>query len=105
MLLKNEDRLLPLEPRGKVALIGAFAESPRFQGSGSSKARAPVSHMRSHPRTHQSPTPPIPFTHSPTTYATKPNHFPLTLHTTTRLTRLTAHRSHGRLRSSPPRSR
>ena len=44
MLLKNDEIkpgevVLPLRPRGKVALIGAFAEFPRFQGSGSSKAR------------------------------------------------------------------
>ena len=35
VLLKNEN-LLPLEKKGKIALIGAFAERPRFQGGGSS---------------------------------------------------------------------
>ncbi len=35
VLLKNEN-LLPLEKKGKIAFIGAFAERPRFQGGGSS---------------------------------------------------------------------
>lgn len=36
VLLKNDDRLLPLAPAaGRIALIGAFAESIRFQGGGS----------------------------------------------------------------------
>jgi beta-glucosidase len=37
VLLKNERKLLPLSERSKVALIGAFAERPRFQGAGSSR--------------------------------------------------------------------
>jgi len=39
ILLKNEDALLPLDPRGttKIAVIGAFAKTPRYQGAGSSQ--------------------------------------------------------------------
>ncbi len=37
VLLKNDDALLPLDPTGKVAVIGAFAKRPRFQGAGSSQ--------------------------------------------------------------------
>jgi beta-glucosidase len=39
ILLKNDDNLLPLDPRGKkkIALIGAFAKEPRYQGAGSSQ--------------------------------------------------------------------
>jgi len=36
VLLKNEDDILPLKKQGKIALIGAFAKEPRFQGGGSS---------------------------------------------------------------------
>lgn len=36
VLLKNEDGILPLKAGGKVAVIGAFAREPRFQGGGSS---------------------------------------------------------------------
>lgn len=36
VLLKNEGDLLPLAPRTRVALIGDFAETPRYQGAGSS---------------------------------------------------------------------
>ncbi|MDD2981037.1 MAG: glycoside hydrolase family 3 C-terminal domain-containing protein, partial [Hespellia sp.] len=36
VLLKNEDRILPLEAGTKVALIGDFAQVPRYQGAGSS---------------------------------------------------------------------
>lgn len=36
VLLKNEDKLLPLGREDKVAFIGEFAEKPRFQGGGSS---------------------------------------------------------------------
>ena len=39
VLLKNEG-VLPLESAGKVAFIGAFAESPRYQGGGSSHVNA-----------------------------------------------------------------
>ncbi len=37
VLLKNEGPLLPLGKGGRVAVIGAFAKSPRYQGAGSSK--------------------------------------------------------------------
>ena len=36
VLLKNEGGLLPLAPRTRVALIGDFAKTPRYQGAGSS---------------------------------------------------------------------
>lgn len=36
VLLKNENSLLPLKPGTKVALLGEFAEKPRYQGAGSS---------------------------------------------------------------------
>lgn len=36
VLLKNENALLPLPKTGSYALIGAFAQSPRYQGGGSS---------------------------------------------------------------------
>lgn len=36
MLLKNDGALLPLAADQKVAVIGAFATEPRFQGAGSS---------------------------------------------------------------------
>ncbi|GAA3383477.1 glycoside hydrolase family 3 C-terminal domain-containing protein [Cryptosporangium minutisporangium] len=35
-LLKNDDAVLPLEGTGSLAVIGAFATSPRYQGGGSS---------------------------------------------------------------------
>lgn len=37
VLLKNDDNILPLNPKQKVALIGNFAKNPRYQGSGSSR--------------------------------------------------------------------
>ena len=37
VLLKNDDALLPLEPSCRVAVIGAFAKTPRYQGTGSSR--------------------------------------------------------------------
>lgn len=37
VLLKNERSLLPLKPGARVAVIGAFAKHPRYQGAGSSK--------------------------------------------------------------------
>ena len=37
VLLKNEGPLLPLAPCTRVAVIGAFAEQPRYQGAGSSQ--------------------------------------------------------------------
>lgn len=36
VLLKNEEALLPLAKGQKIAVIGAFAKKPRFQGGGSS---------------------------------------------------------------------
>ncbi|WP_314093930.1 glycoside hydrolase family 3 C-terminal domain-containing protein [Microbacterium foliorum] len=36
VLLKNDDDLLPLDPSTRIAVIGAFATEPRFQGAGSS---------------------------------------------------------------------
>ncbi|NCC80384.1 MAG: glycoside hydrolase family 3 protein, partial [Clostridia bacterium] len=37
VLLKNEDEVLPLQDSGKrIAVIGDFAENPRYQGAGSS---------------------------------------------------------------------
>lgn len=36
VLLKNEEHILPLAKKSKVALIGDFAFSPRYQGAGSS---------------------------------------------------------------------
>lgn len=37
VLLKNEDRLLPLDPTKKIVLIGSYARAPRIQGGGSSQ--------------------------------------------------------------------
>ena len=36
VLLKNKENLLPLKKGVKAALIGDFAETPRYQGAGSS---------------------------------------------------------------------
>jgi beta-glucosidase len=36
VLLKNENRILPLSPAGTIAIIGTFAKQPRYQGGGSS---------------------------------------------------------------------
>ena len=36
VLLKNDAATLPIEPNTRVAVIGAFATEPRFQGGGSS---------------------------------------------------------------------
>lgn len=36
VLLKNEDDILPLKTNDKIAVIGEFAKTPRFQGGGSS---------------------------------------------------------------------
>ncbi|MBQ7679585.1 MAG: glycoside hydrolase family 3 C-terminal domain-containing protein, partial [Butyrivibrio sp.] len=36
VLLKNDDHVLPLSKKEKVAVIGQFAETPRYQGGGSS---------------------------------------------------------------------
>ncbi len=40
VLLRNEDALLPLAPGTSVAVIGAFATAPRYQGAGSSLVNA-----------------------------------------------------------------
>ncbi len=37
VLLKNEDALLPLHDSTRIAVIGEFARSPRYQGAGSSQ--------------------------------------------------------------------
>jgi beta-glucosidase len=37
VLLKNEGGLLPVSPGANLAVIGAFAETPRYQGAGSSE--------------------------------------------------------------------
>ncbi|MBU5347272.1 beta-glucosidase family protein [Paenibacillus lautus] len=39
VLLKNEGGMLPLARSGRIAVIGALAREPRYQGSGSSKIR------------------------------------------------------------------
>ncbi|MGY1773159.1 glycoside hydrolase family 3 C-terminal domain-containing protein [Blastococcus sp. SYSU D00813] len=36
VLLRNEDAVLPLGPQRSVAVVGEFAEQPRYQGGGSS---------------------------------------------------------------------
>lgn len=40
VLLKNQDNILPLPPKSKVALIGDFAVDARYQGAGSSMVNA-----------------------------------------------------------------
>lgn len=37
VLLKNEGQLLPLKPEQKIAICGALAQNPRYQGTGSSQ--------------------------------------------------------------------
>lgn len=37
VLLKNEGGILPLAPASRIAVIGEFARTPRFQGAGSSQ--------------------------------------------------------------------
>ena len=37
VLLKNDDALLPLATTARIAVIGAFAKHPRYQGTGSSR--------------------------------------------------------------------
>ncbi len=37
VLLRNEEDILPLEKKGTIAFIGAFAKNPRYQGGGSSR--------------------------------------------------------------------
>ena len=41
VLLKNRGGLLPLDPKANIAVIGDFAEKPRYQGAGSSLVNAP----------------------------------------------------------------
>lgn len=36
VLLKNEENILPLAPKSKLAFIGDFVKTPRYQGAGSS---------------------------------------------------------------------
>ncbi len=40
VLLKNDGDLLPLSSSGQIAVIGAFAQTPRYQGGGSSHVNA-----------------------------------------------------------------
>ena len=40
VLMKNEGNILPLNKEAKVAVIGDFAENPRYQGAGSSMVNA-----------------------------------------------------------------
>jgi beta-glucosidase len=40
VLLKNEEKILPLKKGEKIAVIGEFARTPRFQGAGSSQVNA-----------------------------------------------------------------
>ena len=40
VLLKNDRSLLPLQPGQRLAVIGGFAEQPRYQGAGSSQVNA-----------------------------------------------------------------
>ena len=41
VLLKNKGDLLPLDPEARIAVIGDFAQTPRYQGAGSSVVNAP----------------------------------------------------------------
>ena len=41
VLLKNKGNLLPLDPEARIAVIGDFAQTPRYQGAGSSVVNAP----------------------------------------------------------------
>lgn len=40
VLLKNEDKILPLDKKANIAVIGEMAKKPRFQGAGSSIVNA-----------------------------------------------------------------
>ncbi|WP_223690711.1 glycoside hydrolase family 3 C-terminal domain-containing protein [Leifsonia poae] len=40
VLLQNRDEVLPLSPGASIAVIGRFAQTPRYQGGGSSHVRA-----------------------------------------------------------------
>lgn len=37
VLLKNDNAILPLSIRGRIAIVGEFARTPRYQGAGSSQ--------------------------------------------------------------------
>src|SRR6185295_4866061 len=37
VLLKNDGPILPLAPKTRIAVVGEFARTPRFQGAGSSQ--------------------------------------------------------------------
>ncbi|QJD85019.1 glycoside hydrolase family 3 C-terminal domain-containing protein [Cohnella herbarum] len=39
VLLKNENDVLPLDKKGSIAVLGAFAKKPRYQGAGSSRVQ------------------------------------------------------------------
>jgi len=39
VLLRNEDSLLPFAAGARIAVLGAFAQAPRYQGAGSSKVQ------------------------------------------------------------------
>ena len=41
VLLKNDGNLLPLAAGARVAVIGDFADTPRYQGAGSSNVNPP----------------------------------------------------------------
>ena len=42
VLLKNEEKILPLDRTKKIAIIGDFAFTPRYQGAGSSMVNATI---------------------------------------------------------------
>ena len=41
VLLKNDNGILPIKPDVKIAIVGDFAETPRYQGAGSSRVNPP----------------------------------------------------------------
>jgi beta-glucosidase len=41
VLMKNEEKLLPIQKNRKLAVIGAYADKPRYQGAGSSHINSP----------------------------------------------------------------
>ena len=42
VLMKNEDKILPLSKKAKIAVIGRMAKTPRYQGAGSSLVNPPM---------------------------------------------------------------
>ncbi|MGF9647294.1 glycoside hydrolase family 3 C-terminal domain-containing protein [Pseudarthrobacter oxydans] len=40
VLLKNKDKVLPLKPQSSLLVVGEFAQTPRYQGGGSSHVNA-----------------------------------------------------------------